>query len=364
MDRLIVERRASGMEFSYPIVWKDNFEQLSEEVAAAGLHPGKICVVADSNVAPLYLKDVAASLSGCCKKVETYVFPAGEENKNLGQVNLLYEFLIQNHFERRDLLAALGGGVTGDLTGFVAATYLRGIDFIQIPTTLLAQVDSSVGGKTGVDCDQYKNMVGAFHQPRLVYMNMTTLHSLPDEQFASGMGEVLKTGLIRDRDFYCRLRDQADIVLSKDPDVMADTVRTCCRIKASVVEEDPKDTGIRGILNFGHTLGHAVEKCMNFTMLHGQCVALGTVGAAWLSMKKGYLTSEEYEMIRSVNERYHLPVSVSGLSAEQIVRTTKSDKKMEGGRISFILLRSVGDAYIDRSLTDEDLEAAAGILIR
>ena len=176
----------------YDIVMEPSFEKLTEEVNKFHLSERKICIVTDTNVAPLYLEEVKERLSKCCKKISYFVIPAGEENKNLDTVKELYAFLIEHHYTRKDVLAALGGGVTGDLTGYAAATYLRGIDFIQIPTTLLAQVDSSVGGKTGVDFAQYKNMVGAFHQPRLVYMNLNTLKTLPEDQFASGMGEVLK----------------------------------------------------------------------------------------------------------------------------------------------------------------------------
>ena len=205
-----------------------------------------------------------------------------EKNKNLNTVSALYQALIQNGLDRKSLLVALGGGVVGDLTGFGAATYLRGIDFIQVPTTLLAQVDSSVGGKTGVDFQQYKNMVGAFHQPRLVYMNLSTLSSLPAEQFACGMGEILKTGLICDGDFFRYVCCEQKGIKKLDMEQIARMVRRCCEIKAGVVERDPKEQGERALLNLGHTVGHSVEKLKNFTLLHGQCVGVGLVAAAYL----------------------------------------------------------------------------------
>lgn len=201
-DRLTICRNGDPI---YDICMKTSFDGLKKETEAFDLRDHKICIVTDSNVAALYLEEVKAVLSQCCSKISVFIFPAGEENKNLNTVKELYEHLIREHFDRKDMLAALGGGVTGDLCGFAAATYLRGIDFIQIPTTLLSQVDSSIGGKTGVDFDAYKNMVGAFHMPRLVYTNLEALLTLPKEQFSSGMGEVIKHGLIRDKAYYLSL---------------------------------------------------------------------------------------------------------------------------------------------------------------
>ena len=246
-------------------------------------------------------------------------------------------------------------GVVGDLTGFGAATYLRGIDFIQVPTTLLAQVDSSVGGKTGVDFQQYKNMVGAFHQPRLVYMNMSTLSSLPAEQFACGMGEILKTGLICDEEFFRFVCREQKEIKKLDMKRIARMVRKCCEIKAGVVERDPKEQGERALLNLGHTVGHAVEKLKNFTLLHGQCVGAGLVAAAYLSMKRGLLTEEEYQEIRQGCADYDLPVHVDGLIPEEVLLATKKDKKMEQGHIKFILMDGIGKSFIDKTVTDEEL---------
>ncbi|MDY5113211.1 MAG: 3-dehydroquinate synthase [Bilifractor sp.] len=365
MESLIVERKSSGMEFSYQIVWESSFQTLADEIRQiSGFRAKKICVVSDSNVAPLYAGEVEKALAPLGLTVETYVFPAGEEHKCLDTVIGLYRFLIEHKFQRNDILAALGGGVAGDLTGFAAATYLRGIDFIQIPTTLLAQVDSSVGGKTGVDFEQYKNMVGAFLQPRLVYMNMKTLKTLPQDQFASGMGEVLKTGAIRDRNLLTWIDSHEAEILRRDPDALATVIRACCRVKASVVEEDPKDKGLRAILNFGHTLGHAIEKCKNFELLHGQCVGIGSIGASWLSMKRGMISEEDYRWLQKLHRDFGIPTSVSGLTVDEIVRTTRSDKKMEEGHIRFILLDGVGNAVIDSSVTDEELREAASVLIK
>ncbi len=251
----------------YDIVMSDSFGSLATEVAKLAVEGRRICIVTDSTVAGLYLEEVRKRLAGCCKEVVTFVFPAGEENKNLKTVQALYETLILNHLDRKDLLVALGGGVVGDLCGYAAATYLRGVSFIQIPTTLLSQVDSSIGGKTGVDFDAYKNMVGAFHMPRLVYTNVKTLTTLSKEQFSSGMGEIIKHGLIKDAAYYQWLKDNREKIMARDLEACADMIERSDEIKREVVEKDPTEQGDRALLNFGHTLGHAIEK---FVLSNGQ----------------------------------------------------------------------------------------------
>ncbi len=358
MESITVSRKGPELEFSYDIVWEHGFEALAATLQNVGLPFQKICIVTDSNVAPLYLEQVKTALAPLDRTIISHIIPAGEEHKHLGEIQKIYEHLIREHFERKDLLIALGGGVVGDMTGFAAATYLRGIDFIQIPTTLLSQVDSSVGGKTGVDFDAFKNMVGAFCQPRLVYMNTDVLRTLPASQFSSGMGEVLKSGLLGNRAFYEWLDASSEAILAMDGAALDHMVRECCRIKAKVVEEDPRENGVRATLNLGHTLGHAVEKLKNFTMPHGHCVGFGTVAAAWLSCQKGMLTEEEVKTIIRLNETFGLPVQVSDLSVEDILSATKSDKKMEGGAVKFILIDGIGHAVVDRSITDADMRAA------
>ena len=263
----------------YDICIEDSFGALADALEPFALADRKVCIVTDSNVDPLYaaeVEDIVGAVSGECVR---YVFPAGEESKTLDTVREIYKFLIGNHFNRKDLLIALGGGVVGDLTGYTAATYLRGIEFIQIPTTLLSQADSSIGGKTGVDFDGYKNMVGAFYMPRLVYMNMETLQSLSDRQFYSGFAEVMKSALIKDGNFYEWLIDRMYEICEREVETLAEMVERSCMIKKLVVEKDPLEKGDRALLNFGHTIGHAIEKYMNFTMTHGECVALGCVAA-------------------------------------------------------------------------------------
>ena len=316
----------------------------------------KVCIVTDSHVAALYLDEIASICGDLFSKVISFVFPAGEASKNMDTVQKLYLSLIENHFDRGDLLIALGGGVVGDLTGFVAATYLRGIDFLQIPTTLLAQVDSSIGGKTGVDFQQYKNMVGAFHMPRMVYMNTATLNTLPAEQFSSGMAEIIKHGLIRDEAYYRWISDHREGICGLDPELLEEMIYRSCQITGSVVEEGPKEKGVRAHLNFGHTVGHAVEKLSDFRLSHGYSVALGMKAAAYLSKKLGYLSGEDISEMLSVFASFGLPVSLPlEEDSREILQATKSDKKMAGKQIKFIILTAVGTAQIYREFTDEDL---------
>ena len=354
-DRLTVHLNGEPV---YDIVMTQDFNGLQEEVRKHVSASGKLCIVTDSTVSELYLREVAEILSSCCSSVISYVFPAGEAHKNLSTVQKLYERLILERFDRSDMLVALGGGVVGDLCGFAAATYLRGISFIQIPTTLLSQVDSSIGGKTGVDFLKYKNMVGAFHQPRMVYMNVSTLCTLPLEQFSCGMGEVVKHGFIRDASYSRWLYENRAKILALDTDTLSEMICRSCVIKKTVVENDPTEQGERAVLNMGHTVGHAVEKLKDFRLLHGQCVAVGTVASAYLSMRRGMITVEEYENVKQLLEAFGLPVSTDGLRAEEVLSVTKSDKKMEQGRIKFILMKEPGYAVVDKTVTDEELLTA------
>ena len=265
----------------------------------------KICIVTDSNVAPLYARDVQDLLEKEFDTVILHTFEAGEHNKNLETVNALYQTLIEQHFERQDLLVALGGGVVGDLTGFAAATYLRGIDFIQVPTSLLSQVDSSIGGKTGVDLPEGKNLVGEFYQPRLVLREPNVLASLPDSTFADGMAEVVKYGYISNREI---------LTMVSQPDYKSNIeniIYECVKIKRDVVAIDEHDTGLRMILNFGHTIGHAAEKLGNYTDLtHGQAVAIGMVAAMRLSALLGNedLTAPLIDLLKHIGLPTELPL--------------------------------------------------------
>ena len=339
----------------YDIIFSESFGELKESLDALDIAGRKVCIITDSHVKGLYGDEIMEILNGNCVKNVLYSFPAGEENKTLDTVRNAYEFLIQEKFDRKDLLLALGGGVVGDVTGFIAATYLRGVDFVQIPTTLLAQSDSSIGGKTGVDFDGYKNMVGAFYMPKLVYMNVATLKTLEDRQFNSGFAEVMKHGLIKDGAFYEWLLDKMYEIGDRDVETLLEMVQRSCMVKKLVVEKDPTEKGDRALLNFGHTIGHAIEKASNFTMMHGECVALGAVAAAFISWKHEWLSMEEYYEVRDMFVPFGLPISIENINPEEILRLTKSDKKVEGNTIKFILLKKIGKAVIDLNVTDEDI---------
>lgn len=344
----------------YDIVLEHDFDSFAAqwETLYGNTTTRKLCIVSDSNVAPLYLDALKQSLKECNVTIFSHVFEAGEPSKNLDTVQKLYEDLILNHFDRHDVLIALGGGVVGDLTGFSAATYLRGIDFIQVPTSLLSQVDSSIGGKTGVDFKQYKNMVGAFYMPRLVYMNLSMLKTLPEKQLISGMGEVLKHGLIKDNTYFSWLKEhKADIKTLSDT-VIEEMVERSCIIKRDVVERDAKEQGERALLNFGHTIGHAIEKLSDFSLYHGECVGIGCIAASYLSMKCGCISQKDFQDIEQTFQEFGFLTRVSGFDAQNILATTKSDKKMVGSKINFVLLQEVGNAFLTKELTDEQILSA------
>ncbi|MCD2491059.1 3-dehydroquinate synthase [Lacrimispora sp. NSJ-141] len=348
----------------YPVILTDSFYSLPKSAAQLNLSGRKVCIVTDSRVAKLYLEEIKNIFDSISEKIVYFVFPAGEPYKNLDTVKSLYEYLICHSFDRNDILVALGGGVTGDLTGFTAATYLRGIDFIQVPTTLLSQVDSSIGGKTGVDFDAYKNMVGAFYMPRLVYINVSVLKSLPEEQFASGMGEVIKHGCIRSGEYYHWLEANKESIRQRKTDFMAAMVKGSCLIKRAVVEEDPTEKGIRALLNFGHTLGHAIEKEKGFTLSHGACVGVGCVAAAYLSERRGMLKPEEFKNLEELLAYFRIPVSLQDINVSNVLDAVKHDKKMDSGVIRFILLRALGDACIDKTVSAEEMESAMDYLTK
>ena len=347
----------------YDICIDDSYDHFIEKIEEIGMNGRKVCIVTDSHVAPLYLKEVANLCCNVASKVIHFVFDAGEANKNLNVIEKIYEKLIIEKFDRKDYLIALGGGVTGDMTGYAAATYLRGIRFIQMPTTLLAQVDSSIGGKTGVDFSKYKNMVGAFHQPSLVYMNLKTLNTLDDREFSAGMAEVIKHGLIKDYSYYQWIKENVDQIITREYYTLEQMIYKSCLIKGEVVEKDPKEQGERALLNFGHTVGHSVEKLMDFEWLHGECVALGSIVSAAISCNKGWINTFELQDIMSIFESFHLPIKIDCLNPEDILATTKLDKKMDAGKVKFILLEKPGQAIIYKELTDQEILDGIGVCL-
>lgn len=357
----------------YDIVFENSFANLPAELLK--LYPEEngenllkkrnLCVITDSNVDELFGREIKELMQGICKELFFYVMPAGEEHKTLETVSDIYRFLIGKNITRKDMLVALGGGVVGDITGFAAASYLRGIDFVQVPTTLLSQVDSSIGGKTGVDFEQYKNMVGAFHMPRLVYTNVSALKELDERQFASGFAEVMKHGLIKDRKYYEWLLENMYEIDERDHTILQEMVYKSCMIKKKVVEKDPSEQGERALLNFGHTIGHGIEKASNFTLLHGECVALGCIAAAHISHMHDLIGEDEYLEIRDMFVAFHLPITLRGIdfTAKEVVENTKSDKKNVSGTLRFILLNKLGKAFIDETVSEKELLQAVEELI-
>lgn len=344
-------------ERSYPIhIGSGLLDQT--ELIRSHLGNGQAVVVTNEVVAPLYLQRVEALLGD--RFAEAIILPDGEVYKTLATVNQIYDRLLAGKYDRKTTLVALGGGVVGDITGFAAATYQRGIPFIQIPTTLLAQVDSSVGGKTGVNHALGKNMVGAFYQPACVLADIAVLNTLPAREVKAGLAEVLKYGLIVDADFFDWLADNSDAMTALAAGEVAEAVQRCCEIKADIVARDERESGTRALLNLGHTFGHAIETATGYgTWLHGETVAMGMVMAADLSARIGWLAPAEAARIRAVLEtNYGMPViPPADIPVERYLDLMASDKKAEQGRIRFILLHAIGAAEMTAAVTPADLAA-------
>lgn len=317
----------------------------------------RYCIIADETVAGLYGDTVLNSLRKNNLIAEIFTFPAGEASKNLSIFAELCSLLAQKGFDRKDGIIALGGGVTGDLAGFIAASYLRGVAFVQVPTTLLAQVDSSVGGKTGVDIPEGKNLVGAFYQPKAVYIDTRVLDTLPRDEFIGGMAEVIKYGVIRDAEFFQYLRDNRDGAIDCDKDILEKIIRTCCQIKAEVVAEDEQEADLRRILNFGHTIGHAVEAVSKFSIIHGKAVAIGMVAASRIAVCKQLLTQDDCDRIYQILCDYDLPTEIpKDFDRNLIKKYLSTDKKIVAGKISYVLPKKIGEVVITSDVDDSIVE--------
>ena len=343
-------------ERSYPILIRQGLlDRIGEE-----LHKNPFAkrygVVADDKVAGLFGERLLASLQKNNIKAEIITFPMGEESKNLATIAELSSTLARRGFDRKDGLLALGGGVTGDITGFLAACYMRSIPFAQVPTTLLAQVDSSVGGKTGVDIPEGKNLVGAFYQPKAVFIDSRVLLDLPQSELLNGLAEVIKYGVIYDRDFFRFLEMSHKNILALDLQVLEDVIARCCRIKAAVVEADEKESDFRRILNFGHTIGHAVEAVSEYRLAHGSAVAMGMAAAAELAVLKGILDPREKERMVNLLHGFGLPVSIpKEYDRNRIQELLLTDKKTIGGKVVFVLPTTIGKVIITDEIETEML---------
>ncbi len=317
-----------------------------------------VAVVTNTTVAPLYLSQLSQTLQAAGVSVIPIVLPDGEAYKNAETLNKIYDALLQNRCERSTTLIALGGGVIGDLTGYAAATYLRGVPFIQMPTTLLSQVDSSVGGKTGINHPLGKNMIGAFYQPQLVLADIDTLQTLPAREFSAGMAEVIKYGLIRDPEFFNWLETNIVKLMALDEAVLSDAIYRSCQNKAEVVARDEHENGERALLNLGHTFGHAIENAMGYGVwLHGEAVAAGTMLAADLSQRMGWLTNDEVKRIHALLTKANLPLDAPKLGVERYLDLMQLDKKVADGKIRLVLQQGIGKAVITSDYDADALKA-------
>lgn len=333
-------------KYSYPIYVGNNILS-KHNLIPSHLAQKKVAVVTNTTVAPLYLDGLLEILEKNKIKSVPVIIPDGEEYKNWRTLNKIFDALITNQCERNTTIIALGGGVVGDITGFAAASYMRGVPFIQIPTTLLAQVDSSIGGKTGINHSLGKNMIGAFHQPQMILADSATLNSLPKREFISGIAEIIKYGLVRDHKFFEWLENNMVKLLAREHKILDEAIERSCKNKIKVVAADKREHGIRAILNLGHTFGHAIENAMGYgKWLHGEAVAAGTVMAARLSERMCFIESTEVERIKNIYLQAELPITVPGLDTEKYLNLMSRDKKVESGNIRFVLLKSIGDATI------------------
>jgi 3-dehydroquinate synthase len=343
-------------ERSYPIHIGSGL-LANAELLKAYLPKKRVAIVTNTTVAPLYLDRLQDTLRQIDVQGEVVVLPDGEIYKTAETLNLIFDALLTHRCERSTPLIALGGGVIGDMTGFAAATYLRGVPFIQVPTTLLSQVDSSVGGKTGINHPLGKNMIGAFYQPQLVLADISTLNTLPDKELSAGLAEVIKYGLIRDLPFLEWLEQNMDKLLAREPASLQYAVMRSCQNKADVVAADERESGERALLNLGHTFGHAIESGMGYgNWLHGEGVAAGTMLAADLSWRMGWISADDVARIRTLFVRANLPVLAPDLGVEKYLDYMGHDKKVEGGKLRFVLLRKVGRAELVSNIPSDKLQ--------
>ena len=330
---------------SYPIYVGENIIE-NYDLFEKHISGNKVAIVTNDKVASLYLQKISNTLS-IEKEIIPIILPDGEAFKNTESLNLIYDRLLAGKANRQTTLLALGGGVIGDMTGFAAATFMRGVDFIQIPTTLLSQVDSSVGGKTGINHPSGKNMIGAFYQPKCVVADISLLETLPNKELSAGMAEVIKYGLIRDASFFEWLENNIKGIMQREPSLIIESVVRSCQNKADIVEADEFEFGIRAILNLGHTFGHAIETATGYNeLLHGEAIATGMVMAAHLSLQMGWLTKEENERIKSLIINTNLPINPPEISKQKFLNLMQLDKKTKEDQINLVLQQGIGKAIL------------------
>lgn len=337
----------------------------NSELIVGRLRKKKVAIITNATVAPLYLAPLRNALESQGVEVVAITLPDGESHKNWEVLNRIFDALIEHRCERSTALIALGGGVIGDLAGFAAAVYQRGVPYIQIPTTLLAQVDSSVGGKTAINHPLGKNMVGAFYQPLAVISDTDTLSTLPDRELAAGLAEVIKYGLIRDLAFLDWLESNMPRLVRREPEALAHAIERSCASKAEIVAQDEREDGVRMLLNLGHTFGHAIEAGMGYgDWLHGEAVGAGMVLAARLSQRLGHLEDRDVNRVTAIVKAAGLPVQAPDLGLGRYLDLMGHDKKVEGGRIRFVLLKRLGEAYVADQVRGEALADVLGTTAR
>lgn len=329
-------------------------EQFSEHISGS-----QALIVTNETIAPFFLKGLEKKIASEGLQTDVLILPDGEQYKSLETLNCIFDCLIEKRHNRTTTLVALGGGVIGDMTGFAAACYQRGVPFIQIPTTLLAQVDSSVGGKTAVNHPSGKNMIGAFYQPKAVIIDTDTLNTLPDREFSAGLAEVIKYGLIADADFFQWLEESMDLLVARDANAIAQAIAVSCQTKADVVAADEKEQGVRAILNLGHTFGHAIEAAQQYKdWLHGEAVGAGMVMAADLSYRQGLISEQDLQRTKTLVAKAGLPISApKDIGEETFLSLMGIDKKVLDGRLRLVLLNGIGDAYVTSEFSMPDLKA-------
>ena len=332
--------------------------ELVDFVKGAG-YSRKALLVTDTNVGPLYAKQVQQLLAEAGLEAAVAQIPAGESSKTLTTANELFTRAIELGLDRKSPIFALGGGVVGDLAGFVAATYMRGVPFVQLPTSLLAQVDSSVGGKVAVNHVLGKNLIGAFYQPQAVFMELNFMKSLPRREIYTGLGEIIKYGIIYDAEFFAFLESNREAVLALEPEALVHIIARSCEIKAAVVSEDEKEAGLRRILNFGHTIAHAIEKETGYVRYnHGEAVATGMIGAAYISRELGLIGENEYNRVREMIARYNLPLQAAGVTVEDMYGDIFHDKKTIGGKVTWVLMEKIGKVICRNDVPAEAVKKA------
>ena len=347
-------------ERSYPIHIGPGVLEKAELVVER-LPQKRAAIVSNEIVAPLYLENLESRLNSAGVETVRIILPDGEDHKNWQTLNTIFDALLGHRCERRTTIIALGGGVVGDIAGFAASVYQRGVPFVQVPTTLLAQVDSAVGGKTAINHPLGKNMIGAFYQPRVVVADTDTLSTLPARELSAGLAEVIKYGFIRDVEFLDWLEGHMDALLAREPEALGYAIERSCVNKAEVVGADEHEGGVRALLNFGHTFGHAIETATGYgTWLHGEAVAMGMVLASRLSQRLGLLDQAGVDRVERLLGRARLPVRAPDLGAREYIDLMGHDKKVQSGRLKFILLRSLGDAFVGEAPNDMLTELLSG----